>query len=147
MTIEQAIAMLKAEGFRVSKPRAKADRPLLNAVGKPFSPLYDPNYRVKHKTGTAHLFKPYGSYMRWVKAAVVAFTVLASGHADAGEMHCGRVQCDARDGIMTFRGQYAVVMVNPSRYRFTYACWETFPTLAEARAASRQIYGTVKEVR
>jgi len=136
-TIEQAIALLKAEGFRVSKPRAKAPAlPMLNAVGKPLSPLYDPNYRIKHKTSTAHLFKPY-RYMRWVGYAVLALSVLASGHSHAAEypMQCGRVQCDAEDGIMTKDGKYVLVTVNPSRFRFTYACWRTFDTLAEARKA------------
>ena len=140
MNIDQAIALLKAEGFRVSKPRAKATaKPLLNAVGKPLSPLYDPNYRMKHKTSTAHLFKPYGRYMQWVKvgATMLALAVLASGHSHAAEypMQCGRVQCDARDGIMTKEGKYVLVTVNPSRFRFTYACWRTFDTLAEARKA------------
>lgn len=64
----EAIAFLKAQGYRVSKPRAPrltvAQRinPGTNAVGKPFSASYDPNYRMKYKAGsTAHLFKPYSS--------------------------------------------------------------------------------------
>jgi hypothetical protein len=32
---------------------------LLNAVGKPFSASYDPNYRLKHVTSTGHLRFPY----------------------------------------------------------------------------------------
>ena len=32
----------------------------LNAVGKPYSPSYDPNYRLKHVTSTGHLRFPYG---------------------------------------------------------------------------------------
>jgi len=138
MNIDQAIALLKAEGFRVSKPKAKAPaKPMLNAVGKPMSPLFDPNYRIKYKTSTAHLFKPYGRHMRWVGAAVLALAVLASGHSHAAEypLQCGRVQCDARDGIMTKEGKFVLVTVNPSRFRFTYACWRTFDTLAEARKA------------
>ena len=31
----------------------------LNAVGKPYSPSYDPNYRLKHVTSTGHLRFPY----------------------------------------------------------------------------------------
>lgn len=65
MTLEAALAVVQAAGYRITKPRApKATAPALNAVGKPFSPSYDPNYRVKHKTTTAHLFKPYGTGIR-----------------------------------------------------------------------------------
>ena len=65
ITLEAAIALVQAAGYRVSKPRApKVTAPALNAVGKPFGPQYDPNYRVKHKTTTAHLFKPYGPGIR-----------------------------------------------------------------------------------
>jgi fructose-1,6-bisphosphatase/inositol monophosphatase family enzyme len=138
MNIDQAIALLKAEGFRVSKPRAKApQKPLLNAVGKPLSPLYDPNYRIKHKTSRSHLFTPYGRHMRWVGYAVLALALLASGHADAAEypLQCGRVEYCAKDGIMTKEGKFVLVTVNPSRFGFTYACWRTFDTLSEARAA------------
>ena len=51
MELEQALACVKAAGFRVSKPREKEKKlnPLkLNAVGKPYSPQYDPNYRMKY---------------------------------------------------------------------------------------------------
>jgi hypothetical protein len=65
MSLEQALAVVQAAGYRVTKPRApKAKARMFNAVGKPFSPSYDPNYRMKHKVSTAHLFKPYGSDMR-----------------------------------------------------------------------------------
>jgi hypothetical protein len=51
MTLEQALATVKAAGYRVSKPKAaKATAPALNAVGKPYSPLFDPNYRMKYRT-------------------------------------------------------------------------------------------------
>lgn len=51
MDIETAIQVLTAAGYRVTKPRApRAKQPRLNAVGKPYSPLYDPKYRVKYKT-------------------------------------------------------------------------------------------------
>ena len=58
MSLDQALAVVKAAGFRVSKPRAKKDplsyaasceRRGLNAVGKPYSPSYDPNYRMKYR--------------------------------------------------------------------------------------------------
>lgn len=46
----EAIALLRSEGYRVSAPRApKAIVPALNAVGKPYSPQFDPNYRMKYK--------------------------------------------------------------------------------------------------
>jgi hypothetical protein len=67
MTIEAAIELLKANGYRVSKPRAKA-MPTLNAIGKPYSPQYDPNYRMRYRPSMAHLFKPYGRYMQWVQS-------------------------------------------------------------------------------
>lgn len=62
MTIQDAITFLQTNGYRVSKPKAKATPvPTLNAVGRPFSPSYDPNYHMKYRAGsTAHLFKPYG---------------------------------------------------------------------------------------
>jgi hypothetical protein len=50
MRIEDAIACLKANGYRVSKPRAVKTRPALNALGKPYSPQFDPNYRMKYRT-------------------------------------------------------------------------------------------------
>jgi hypothetical protein len=39
---------------------------LLNAVGKPFSASYDPNYRLKHSVSTGHLRWPYPTTMRFV---------------------------------------------------------------------------------
>lgn len=63
-----AIQYLTQRGFKVSRPKtAKASKgqPRLNAIGKPFGASYDPNYKMKYKTGsTAHLFKPYGNDMR-----------------------------------------------------------------------------------
>ena len=51
MNLTEALAIVKAAGYRVSKPRAKKAKPLgLNAVGKPYSPQYDPNYRMKYRT-------------------------------------------------------------------------------------------------
>jgi hypothetical protein len=51
MSLQEALVVVKAAGFRVSKPRTKKlkYRPTLNAVGKPYSPQYDPNYRMKYK--------------------------------------------------------------------------------------------------
>lgn len=64
MSLDQALAVVKAAGFRVSKPRAKVKAAGLNAVGKPYSPQYDPHYRMKHKPTTAHLLKPYTDSFR-----------------------------------------------------------------------------------
>lgn len=50
MQLEQALAVVKAAGFRVSKPKAKAATPRLNALGLPMSASYDPNYRMKYRT-------------------------------------------------------------------------------------------------
>ena len=57
MELEQALACVRAAGFRVSKTKEKkltvAQRvhgKELNAVGKPYSEQYDPNYRMKYKT-------------------------------------------------------------------------------------------------
>jgi hypothetical protein len=52
---------------RLSKPKVKAAAPLgLNAVGKPFSPQYDPNYRLRYKPSYGHLRLPYPTTMRFV---------------------------------------------------------------------------------
>jgi hypothetical protein len=52
VTLNEALAVVKAAGYRVSKPRAKAPAaPLgLNAVGKPYGANFDPNYRMKYRT-------------------------------------------------------------------------------------------------
>jgi hypothetical protein len=51
VTVEEALAVVKAAGFKVTKPRAKkAAAPALNAVGKPYGASYDPNYRMKYRT-------------------------------------------------------------------------------------------------
>jgi len=68
MSITEALAVVKAAGYRVTKPKPRTMRPTRNAVGRPFSPSYDPNYRMKYRAGsTAHLYLPYGSYMRFVQ--------------------------------------------------------------------------------
>ena len=50
MQLEQALAIVKAAGYRVSKPKAKVVAKALNAVGKPYGANYDPNYRMKYRT-------------------------------------------------------------------------------------------------
>jgi hypothetical protein len=51
MNIEDAIACLKASGYRVTKARAARveTTPVLNAIGKPYGSNFDPNYRMKYK--------------------------------------------------------------------------------------------------
>lgn len=51
MQLEQALATVKAAGYRVTKPKAKkAEKPKLNALGLPMSASYDPNYKMKYRT-------------------------------------------------------------------------------------------------
>jgi hypothetical protein len=51
MTIQEAIELIQAAGYRVSRPRkVKPTISALNAIGKPYSPQYDPNYRMKYHT-------------------------------------------------------------------------------------------------
>lgn len=51
MQIEQALAAVKAAGYRVTKPKAKkAAKPKFNALGLPMNPNFDPNYRMKYRT-------------------------------------------------------------------------------------------------
>jgi hypothetical protein len=61
MNLEDAIACLKANGYRVTKPPAKKARPTLNALGKPISPQFDPNYRMRTPlTSISRLYAPSG---------------------------------------------------------------------------------------
>lgn len=51
---QQALAILAAAGYRISKPKARKakvelEAPALNAVGKPYGANFDPNYRMRHK--------------------------------------------------------------------------------------------------
>jgi hypothetical protein len=47
--------------------RQRDERPLgLHAVGRPYSPNFDPNYKLRHKVSIAHLRQPYGHEMRFV---------------------------------------------------------------------------------
>jgi hypothetical protein len=51
MHVQEAIDLLKANGYKVTKAKAtKATAPKLNALGLPMSPSYDPNYRMKYRT-------------------------------------------------------------------------------------------------
>jgi hypothetical protein len=38
----------------------------LNCLGKPYSPSFDPHYKMKHKVGYGHLRVPYPTTMRFV---------------------------------------------------------------------------------
>lgn len=70
MMITDAIALLKANGYRVtkSKLRRQARAPGLNAIGKPYSPQFDPNYRMQHKPpNITRLLKPMPANTPWVK--------------------------------------------------------------------------------
>jgi transcriptional regulator with XRE-family HTH domain len=69
--LDEAIALLRANGYRVAKPRLKRKEPPLglNAVGKPYSPQYDPKYRRRYKPSYGHLRLPYPSTMRFVEDA------------------------------------------------------------------------------
>jgi len=61
MNLTEALAIVKAAGYRVSKPRAKKSTgklvdngdgtfTRLNAIGKPYGANYDPNYRMRYRT-------------------------------------------------------------------------------------------------
>jgi hypothetical protein len=51
MSLEQALAVVKAAGYRVTKPRSKKNgAPGLNAIGKPYGENFDPNYRMRYRT-------------------------------------------------------------------------------------------------
>ena len=47
MKLEQALTIVKAAGYRVSKPRKRVTALGLNAVGEPYSPNYDPAYKLR----------------------------------------------------------------------------------------------------
>jgi hypothetical protein len=53
------LSMREASKAKPRKPKAaKAAAPALNAVGKPFSPSYDPAYKMKYKGGRMAAWKP-----------------------------------------------------------------------------------------
>jgi hypothetical protein len=68
LSLSEALAVVKAAGYRVSKPKAKAERPTLNAIGKPYGANYDPNYRMKYRTSLAFLLKPMPANTPWVRS-------------------------------------------------------------------------------
>lgn len=53
MTEVQAIEVLKAAGYRITKPRKPTARRMLNVLGKPYGANFDPKYRMKHRTPRA----------------------------------------------------------------------------------------------
>lgn len=75
MSLQEALAVVKTAGYRVSKPRATRTgpsglkRPLgLNAVGKPFSPSYDPKYKNNMPlTSIRRLSTPQNNF-KWVRS-------------------------------------------------------------------------------
>ena len=69
--LDKALAIVKAAGYRVSKPRSQPSRPQrpdgLNAVGKPYGANDDPNYKLKGVGASiGRLYAPYGPSMRFV---------------------------------------------------------------------------------
>lgn len=69
MELEQAIKIVKAAGYRVSKPKIKVlFNGGLNAIGKPYGANYDPNYKVKMSlTSIARLLKPMPDDTCWME--------------------------------------------------------------------------------
>lgn len=66
MQVQQAIELLKSNGYKVSKPKPKAAAPKLNCLGLPMNPNFDPNYKMKHKVpSAARLYAPQN--FCWVK--------------------------------------------------------------------------------
>jgi len=70
MTTLEMITALRAEGYRVTKPRApkaKATVPALNAIGKPYGANFDPNWKRRNALTTiARLYKPMPRDTRYV---------------------------------------------------------------------------------
>jgi hypothetical protein len=66
--LQSALVLVKAAGYRVSKPRATktTERPTLNCLGLPMSPNYDPNWKRKTPlTSIARLSAPQ-NWSAWV---------------------------------------------------------------------------------
>ena len=57
LSLSKALCIVKAAGYRVTKPKTKAPARTLNAIGKPYGANYDPNYRMKYRTSLAFLLK------------------------------------------------------------------------------------------
>jgi hypothetical protein len=72
MNLDQAIAVVKAAGYRVTKPRQytiaqRVHGKHLNAIGKPYGANYDPNYRMRTpRTRIARLLAPMPENTPWV---------------------------------------------------------------------------------
>lgn len=67
-TLSEALIIVKAAGYRATKPKAKAERSKLNVIGKPYGANYDPNYRMRYRTSLAFLFKPMAASTPWVRS-------------------------------------------------------------------------------
>lgn len=66
MNIAEAIALVEGSGYRVvktRKPRAKAEKPTLNVLGKPISPQYDPNWKMRMKLTSINRLFAASQYM------------------------------------------------------------------------------------
>jgi len=78
MSLEQALMLVRASGYYVSKPRAPRPltRPLgLNAIGKPYGANYDPKYRVRHTITKCKREQKVGdgiSSLQWERMCIVA---------------------------------------------------------------------------
>jgi hypothetical protein len=66
-SLSEALTIVKAAGYRVTKPKPKPKRRMLNAIGKPYGTNYDPNYRMKYRTSLAFLYKPMPANTPWVR--------------------------------------------------------------------------------
>jgi hypothetical protein len=77
LQLNEAIAVVKAAGYRVSKAKAKAAAPKLNALGLPMSPNFDPNYRMKYRTPPLKRAQHVGTGVtpeRWAEMCLLAQT-------------------------------------------------------------------------
>jgi hypothetical protein len=68
LSLSEALCIVKAAGYRVTKPKPKAPARTLNAIGKPYGANYDPNYRMKYRTSLAFLYKPMPRSTPWVRS-------------------------------------------------------------------------------
>ena len=71
-SLSEAITIVKAAGYRVTKLKAKAKTSHgpekgLNAIGKPYSATYDPNYRMQYRPRSlAFLYRPMPKNTPWI---------------------------------------------------------------------------------
>jgi hypothetical protein len=68
LSLSEALAVVKAAGYPVTKPKAQAERRTLNAIGRPYGANYDPNYRMRYRTSLAFLLKPMPANTPWVRS-------------------------------------------------------------------------------